>query len=270
MKKQNQTAQNPKTVNLEKILEIRSVSKSFGGIQAQKDISFDIDRGAVTGLIGPNGAGKTTLFNLVTGVYSPDTGSIFFDGVEITGKPPIDLVRRGISRTFQNVALFESMSALENVMVGSHIRTKSGFLSSVIRTPGFKKEEEKTKELAFEMLDFVGLKDKAMSRAGDLPLGWQRLLEIARSLASSPSIVLLDEPAAGLNAVETSMLGEIISRIRSKGITVLLVEHDMSLTMNISDKIVVLDQGRKLAEGTPREIQRNPEVMAAYLGGEVN
>lgn len=248
------------------ILSVNSVSKSFGGIKAQKDISFDIERGCVAGLIGPNGAGKTTLFNLVTGVFVPDTGSIHFNGFEITGKPPLDLVKMGISRTFQNVALFESMTALENVMVGAHIRTRSGFVSAVLRTSGFRREERQTKELAREMLDFVGLGDKAGERAGDLPLGWQRLLEIARSLASSPSLILLDEPAAGLNAVETSKLGDIILRIRQKGVTVLLVEHDMSLTMNISDKIIVLEQGRKLAEGTPREIQRNPEVMAAYLG----
>ncbi|WP_051284054.1 ABC transporter ATP-binding protein [Desulforegula conservatrix] len=257
---------NQKNNTQTKILEVRSVSKSFGGIKAQKDISFDIDKGTVAGLIGPNGAGKTTLFNLVTGVYTPDTGSIFFEGNEITGESPANLVKMGISRTFQNVALFESMTALENVMVGAHIRTSSGFLSSVIRASGFRKEEERTRALAYDMLDFVGLKDKAMDRAGDFPLGWQRLLEIARSLASSPSLILLDEPAAGLNAVETSKLGEIILRIKDQGITVLLVEHDMSLTMNISDKIVVLEQGRKLAEDTPREIQRNPEVMAAYLG----
>lgn len=269
MRRQDQEVLNPSKT--EKILEVRSVSKSFGGIKAQKDISFDIEKGTVAGLIGPNGAGKTTLFNLVTGVYVPDSGSIFFGGEEITGKSPMDLVRKGISRTFQNVALFESMTVLENVMVGSHIRTSSGFISSVFRTPGFRKEEEQTKALAHEMLDFVGLNDKAMMRAGDLPLGWQRLLEIARSLASSPALILLDEPAAGLNAVETSVLGDIISSMKKKGMTVLLVEHDMSLTMNISDRIVVLDQGRKLAEGTPREIQMNQEVMEAYLGkGDAN
>lgn len=258
--------QNQETQKVNRILEIKSVSKSFGGIKAQKDISFDIEKGKVAGLIGPNGAGKTTLFNLVTGVYKPDTGSIFFDSDEITGRSPVDLVRKGISRTFQNVALFESMTALENVMVGSHIRTSSGFLSAVLRTPAFRNEEEKTRLYALEMLDFVGLKDKALKRAGDFPLGWQRLLEIARALASRPALILLDEPAAGLNAVETSKLGEIISGIRDRNITVLLVEHDMSLTMSISDRIVVLDQGRKLAEGTPREIQGNAEVMAAYLG----
>lgn len=258
--------QNQEKLKLNNILEIKSVSKSFGGIKAQKDISFSIEKGQVAGLIGPNGAGKTTTFNLVTGVYKPDTGSIFFDGNDITGRSPIELVRKGISRTFQNVALFESMTALENVMVGSHIRTSSGFLAAVLRTPAFRNEEEKTRQHALEMLDFVGLKDKAMKRAGDFPLGWQRLLEIARALASRPSLILLDEPAAGLNAVETSKLGEIIAGIRNRGVTVLLVEHDMSLTMSISDRIIVLDQGRKLAEGTPREIRGNAEVMAAYLG----
>jgi branched-chain amino acid transport system ATP-binding protein len=248
------------------LLEVHSLAKAFGGIQALYNVSFSVLQGSVHAVIGPNGAGKTTFFNLVTGVYAPDSGQIFFQEQEIQGKPVHELVGRGIARTFQNVELFESLTVLENVLVGQYVRTRCGFWGAVGRWPRVRKEEQQAHARALALLDFVGLKGKAGARSGDLPFGWQRLLEIARALAADPQLLLLDEPAAGLNAVETRRLGELIQQIRDQGITVLLVEHDMSLTMEISDRILVLDQGKKLAEGTPREIQSNEAVMAAYLG----
>jgi branched-chain amino acid transport system ATP-binding protein len=248
------------------LLEVRSLSKAFGGIQALYDISFGVVEGVVHAVIGPNGAGKTTFFNLVTGVYAPDSGQVLFQQREIQGKPMHHLVACGIARTFQNVELFESLTVLENVLVGQYVRTRCGFWGAVGRWSWVRKEEQEARERALALLEFVGLKDKAQDRSGDLPFGWQRLLEIARALAGRPRLLLLDEPAAGLNAVETRQLGELILQIRGQGITVLLVEHDMSLTMEISDRILVLDQGRRLAEGTPREVQTNEAVMAAYLG----
>ena len=248
------------------ILEIRLVSKAFGGIQAAWEISFAVEPVTVLGLIGPNGAGKTTLFNLITGVYAPDKGRILFDRAEIQGRRIHELVELGICRTFQNVELFQSMTVLENVMVGQHVRTRCGFWGAIARLPGMMREERRAREEALELLTFVGLEASALDRSGDLPFGWQRLLEIARALASRPKLLLLDEPAAGLNAVETRRLGELIRAICDRGVTVLMVEHDMSLTMEISDRIVVLDQGRKLAEGLPRAVQADAAVMAAYLG----
>ena len=248
------------------LLRLQQVSKAFGGVQALADISFEFDAGLIMGLIGPNGAGKTTLFNVITGAYVPDSGKIFLEGDPIRGRRIQDIVRLGISRTFQNVELFESMSVIENIMVGRHIRTQSGFWGAVTRMPSARKEESALREHARGLLDFVGLTPQADQRSGDLPFGWQRLLEIARALASDPKVLLLDEPAAGLNAVETGRLGELIRKIRDTGVTVMLVEHDMSLTMNVCDRIIVLDQGRMLAEGAPREIQSNAAVMAAYLG----
>ncbi|MEZ4525356.1 MAG: ABC transporter ATP-binding protein [Desulfobacterales bacterium] len=248
------------------LLKIGAVSKSFGGVKALTDISFAVPRGIVQGLIGPNGAGKTTLFNVITGAYAPEKGSVLFDGAEIRGRKLHHIVKLGIARTFQNVELFESMTVLENVMVGCHVRTKSGFLGALSRLPGVRKEEKKTREQAAELLAFVGLESQAHRRSGDLPFGWQRLLEIARALASEPKLMLLDEPAAGLNAVETRQLGDLLEKIRERGITLMLVEHDMSLTMKVSDNIVVLDQGRMLAQGSPREIQSDAAVMSAYLG----
>ena len=248
------------------LLRLQQVSKAFGGVQALADISFEFDAGLIMGLIGPNGAGKTTLFNVITGAYAPDYGKIFLEGDPIRGRRIQDIVRLGISRTFQNVELFESMSAIENIMVGRHVRTRSGFWGAVTRMSSARKEEKALKERARSLLDFVGLTPQANQRSGDLPFGWQRLLEIARALASEPKVLLLDEPAAGLNAVETDRLGELIRKIRDTGVTVMLVEHDMSLTMNVCDRIIVLDQGRMLAEGAPREIQSNAAVMAAYLG----
>ena len=248
------------------LLKVEALSKAFGGVRAQEDVSFSVPGGSLTGIIGPNGAGKTTLFNLITGVLTPDSGRILFSGDPIQGRPIHKLVRKGIARTFQNVELFESMTVLENVMVGQYSRTRCGFFGAVFKPPHVIKEENQAKKQALSLLSFVGLKDQAEKRSGDLPLGWQRLLEIARALASRPRLLLLDEPAAGLNAVETERLGKVLSDIKNQDVTLLLVEHDMSLTMEVCDTIIVLDQGRLLAVGTPRQVQSDPKVMAAYLG----
>lgn len=248
------------------LLMIESVSRAFGGVQALSDISFSIEKSAITGLIGPNGAGKTTLFNLITGVFPADNGNICFSGKPLRSRPVHELVRMGIARTFQNVELFESMTVLENVLVGRHTRTRCGMIGSVLRPPRVGREEKQARDRAMALLDFVGLRDYADRNCGDLPFGWQRLLELARALAAEPRLLLLDEPAAGLNMSETGQLGELIEKIRKQGISVLLVEHDMSLTMTVCDRIVVLDQGVKIAEGPPRTIQADEAVMAAYLG----
>lgn len=250
----------------EEILKVSSLTKMFGGVKAQDNISFSIEKGIVCGLIGPNGAGKTTLFNMITGIYPPDGGEVIFRGSSTKKMAVHKLVRAGIARTFQHVELFGSMTLLENVMVGMHVRTKSGFWGAVTRMPWVLKEERQTRENAEALLEFTGLSDYAQRPAGDLPVGRQKMAEIARALASQPTLLLLDEPAAGLNAVETEALGDLINKVKKKGITMMLVEHDMSLAMGISDKIIVLDRGKKLAEGTPREIQNNQDVMEAYLG----
>jgi branched-chain amino acid transport system ATP-binding protein len=251
------------------LLRLEGVSKTFGGVQALKDISFEVSSGAVMGLIGPNGAGKTTLFNLISGIFAPDGGRIHYRGTDIGGRPTHRLVADGIARTFQNVELFESLTAAENVMVGQYVRTRCGFWGAWLRGPGARREERDSQAAAADWLRFVGLAGEARTPSGELPFGWQRLLEIARALASRPRLLLLDEPAAGLNAVETEQLGRLILEIRGRGITILLVEHDMSLTMEVCDRIVVLDRGEKLAEGTPREIQTNVDVLSAYLGPDV-
>ncbi len=248
------------------MLAVQSLSKAFGGLQALYDVSFTVERGTIYGLIGPNGAGKTTLFNLITGVFSPDEGRILFENKEIQGIPIYDVVKTGIARTFQNVELFGGMTVLENVMVGCHVRSRSGFLGAVSRLPRVMKEERRIKQKSLELLDFVGLMPYSDQKSTDIPLGRQRMLEIARALAAVPDLLLLDEPAAGLNAVETRSLGELIAKIKEKGITMILVEHDMSLTMKVSDMVVVLDQGQKIAEGVPKDIQSDETVMAAYLG----
>mgnify|MGYP000020593092 CR=1 FL=1 len=247
-------------------LTIDGVSKAFGGIQALYQVSFVVQERHIHALIGPNGAGKTTLFNVISGAFPPDEGCIRLEGQDIQGRPMHELVRRGIARTFQNVELFGSMSVLENVLVGCHSRTRCGLIGAMVRWPWVAREERWARERAMELLNMVGLADSARKRAVDLPFGWQRLVEIARALAGDPKLLLLDEPAAGLNAVETERLSQLIQQIRALGVTVLLVEHDMNLTMDISDRIVVLDRGRKLAEGTPREIQSSDAVMEAYLG----
>jgi branched-chain amino acid transport system ATP-binding protein len=251
------------------LLDAERLTKSFGGVRAVQEVSFSVQSGKIKGIIGPNGAGKTTVFNLITGVYRPDSGSIRFRGETCTELTPHQVAARGIARTFQNVELFERMSVIENVMVGRHPRTRAGFVSAAFGLARARREERLIRERSLEILEFVGMADRADWVSAALPFGLQRVLEIARALATEPRLLLLDEPASGLNAMETRALGHLLSRIRDAGITVLLVEHDMSLTMEICDEILVMDYGRPLAEGTPREIQRNPQVIAAYLGEEV-
>jgi branched-chain amino acid transport system ATP-binding protein len=249
-------------------LEIRELSRSFGGLKAVNDVSFMVRTGSIKSVIGPNGAGKTTLFNLISGMLPCDSGIILQNGRDITGFQPHRIAKLGISRTFQTTKLFSRMSVLENVMVGRHPRTRAGFLSGVLNLPWTWKEEREIRERSLELLGTLGLNDAAGEPASNLPFGKQRLLEIARALATEPSLLLLDEPAAGLNIYETREMADIVLKIREWGITVLLVEHDMSLVMDISDEIVVLNYGRKVAEGEPAQIQRDPEVIRIYLGGD--
>jgi branched-chain amino acid transport system ATP-binding protein len=255
-------------MNTEVLLKADKLSKSFGGVRAVQEVDFAVLAGQIKGIIGPNGAGKTTLFNLITGVYGADSGQISFHGRSLNGLEAHQVAERGIARTFQNVELFDRMSVLENVMVGRHPRTKAGFISAAFRLSRSRREEKRIRQKAQEILEFVGLDKGGSGRSVSLPFGLQRILEIARALATEPLLLLLDEPASGLNAVETRDLGGLICRIRDRGITVVLVEHDMSLTMEICDEILVMDYGRVLAEGSPQEIQQNPEVIAAYLGEE--
>ncbi|MBE0416267.1 MAG: ABC transporter ATP-binding protein [Coriobacteriia bacterium] len=250
------------------LLQVRSVTKRFGGLTAVDDVSFDVHEGAIKAVIGPNGAGKSTLFNVLTSFDRPDEGSVTFDAADIIGWPPQRIVRSGIARTFQNTQLFEEMSALENVMAGAHAVTKAGFFSAALRLPWTVREERDVAEEAGRLLRLVGLGDWADSYAADLPHGLRRLLEIARALATMPRLLLVDEPAAGLNTAETAALADALYRIRDRGVTILIVEHDMGLVMEVSDEIVVLDRGMKIAEGPPRLIQKDPAVIAAYLGEE--
>ncbi|MFP4158378.1 MAG: ABC transporter ATP-binding protein [Desulfobacterales bacterium] len=248
------------------LLEINGVDKTFGGVRALKDIDLHLEKGSITGLIGPNGAGKTTLFNLITGIFPADRGEIRFEGRPVKGYRVHELIQLGIARTFQNVELFESMTVMENILVGLHTRTTCGIIGSVFRLPGVVREERMAMSRAMELLEFVGIDQYAHRKSSDLPFGWQRLLEMARALAAEPRLLLLDEPAAGLNMSETLELEKLIRQIRGHDVTILLVEHDMSLTMSVSDRIAVLDQGKKIAEGTPRQVQSDEAVMAAYLG----
>lgn len=251
------------------ILKVQNLQKYFGGLRAIDQLDFAVTQGKIKSIIGPNGAGKTTLFNLLTGIFPPTAGTVQFGGQILNGLKPHVIARLGIGRTFQNLELFGNMTVLENVMVGRHLRTNAGIFSAALRLPQMRREEKEAKRQALEELQFMGLAAKADFLATALPLGEQRLLEIARALATEPRLLLLDEPAAGLNMRETAKLAETIYRIRERGITVLLVEHDMSLVMEVSDEVLVLNYGRKVAEGPPREIQRHPEVIAAYLGEEV-
>jgi len=250
------------------LLHVDSLEKSFGGIRALQGLTFGVPAGAIKAVIGPNGAGKTTLFNLVTGILLPTRGTISLNGKTITGRRPQMIARLGVSRTFQNVLIFGRMTVLENVMVGRHMRSRASLLSAGLRLPWMRREEQEIRARATERLDFVGLADRAKERAGNLPLGEQKLLEVARALATEPKILLLDEPAGGLNTRETERLAELIRRIRGQGITVVLVEHDMNLVMDVSDDIVVISFGQKIAEGKPREIKKHPAVIEAYLGEE--
>jgi len=248
------------------MLRVEGITQVFGGITALNDVTFAVADGEIKGVIGPNGAGKTTLFNIVTGIYRQTAGNVYLGDERISFLPPEKLARRGMVRTFQNVELFGRMTVLENVMLGLHTKSGSGILSCAFKLPGHLKEERRIREKAMSCLDFVGIGEQASTTADNLPFGKGRLLEIARAMALDPKIILLDEPAAGLNSRETLELGHLIGRIRDLGVTVVLVEHDMELVMDICDSIMVLNLGRKLAEGTPLQIQENPEVVTAYLG----
>ncbi|MDD2501369.1 MAG: ABC transporter ATP-binding protein [Geobacter sp.] len=250
------------------MLELKGITQIFGGVTALNDVSFSIHANQITGVIGPNGAGKTTLFNIVTGIYQQTSGQVIFEGKDISGIPVERLAAKGMVRTFQNIELFGQMTVLENVMVGLHSKSKSGLFACSFKAPWAIKEERNIREEAHEWLRFVGIEQLADVQASNLPFGKGRMLEIARAMACKPRMILMDEPAAGLNSQETVGLAELIRKIRDLGVTVVLVEHDMELVMDICDRIVVLNLGQKLAEGTPREIQDNPEVIAAYLGDD--
>ncbi len=250
------------------LLEINNVSKRFGGLQAVKDVTFGVREGMIKAVIGPNGAGKTTLFNLISGFLPPETGAVLYDGRPLHGLSPFRVAAAGVARTFQHIRLFSRMTALENVLVGCHVRGRAGFLAGMLNLPRTWREEQEFRDRALEAMEFLGIARLADADATSLSYGQQRSVELARALASGPRLLLLDEPAAGLNMRETADLANLISRIRERGMTVLIVEHDMSLVMSISDEIVVLSYGEKIAEDAPLAVQKDPQVIGVYLGEE--